>query len=556
LLNGLPEQHAANMQFIFFIDKFLQRINDGIPPEYLKAALRGDYQKAETTRPDEASCFYSNGQEFSASCTESALSGSSPTMQTTGRIKLNRRVGTKTWLASGGGGDRVPARVISDKPTYGLSARAEDCEEEDTIAYVDSAANKHFVNRLVQLRNVRANNSIMVDATGARTQLNSDGELELEAVDENGKPIDPIVLTASRLEDSPMNLLSVSKLCEQGLSFQFAHKNSFFRYKGHQFPLEEQNGMYVIRLNQILRAEELDNIKSRPGARHHVHQKKSFACAGSYQLWHERLGHASTKRIKFLYDNGMVEGLDVGGKHKHEKSCKCANCMSINNSKVHIGDTRVYSDQITQKGQLVYSDLAGPFPASVEGYKYAMSFTDSYSRFSAVYLLTKKSEAEAALKSYIVFCRREGIILKEIRSDNGGEYGGHHDGRVRRDRLFESTEVQYVFDRVCIQNDIKHVLTPHDRPELNGLAERWNRTCFQMANAMLFSSRISHVLWGAAISHANMLRNRLPVEGLGKLTPYEIWYGKRPRIGQLKVFGSDCYKLLNKHPKLSGQMAL
>ena len=189
-------------------------------------------------------------------------------------------------------------------------------------------------------------------------------------------------------------------------------------------------------------------------------------------------------------------------------------------------------------------------------HRYVISFTDFYSRFGTCYFLKRKSEAESALKAYLLFCRQEGVIVKRIRSDNGGEYGGHNDGASRRQRLFgQDGSAEYVFDRVCRANNIKHELTPHDRPEHNGLAERWNQTVIGMANAMLFSARLSHVLWTSAVAHANMIRNRLPIQGLGKFTPYELWYHKRPRVDQLKVFGSDCYKLLPKFPKVPGQQA-
>ena len=76
-----------------------------------------------------------------------------------------------------------------------------------------------------------------------------------------------------------------------------------------------------------------------------------------------------------------------------------------------------------------------------------------------------------------------------------------------------------------------------------------------MANAMLFSARLSYLLWPSAVAHANMLRNRLPLSGLGPYTPYELFYGKRPRVDQLRVFGCDCYKLLPTYPKIPGQIA-
>jgi hypothetical protein len=77
----------------------------------------------------------------------------------------------------------------------------------------------------------------------------------------------------------------------------------------------------------------------------------------------------------------------------------------------------------------------------------------------------------------------------------------------------------------------------------------------QMANSMLFASRLSHILWPSAVAHANLLRNRLPLTGLGPYTPYELFFHKRPRIDNLRVFGCDAYKLLPTYPKIPGQAA-
>jgi hypothetical protein len=77
----------------------------------------------------------------------------------------------------------------------------------------------------------------------------------------------------------------------------------------------------------------------------------------------------------------------------------------------------------------------------------------------------------------------------------------------------------------------------------------------QMANSMLFASRLSHILWPSAVAHANLLRNRLPLTGLGPYTPYELFFHKRPRINNLRVFGCDAYKLLPTYPKIPGQAA-
>ena len=62
------------------------------------------------------------------------------------------------------------------------------------------------------------------------------------------------------------------------------------------------------------------------------------------------------------------------------------------------------------------------------------------------------------------------------------------------------------------------------RVVFHGLAERWNLTRTKLANAMLFSARLSHILLPSAVAHANLLRNSLPIRGLGKHTPYEFFF--------------------------------
>jgi hypothetical protein len=69
------------------------------------------------------------------------------------------------------------------------------------------------------------------------------------------------------------------------------------------------------------------------------------------------------------------------------------------------------------------------------------------------------------------------------------------------------------------------------------------------------SPELTHILWPSAVAHANLLRNRLPLSGLGPYTPYELFFHKRPRVDNLRVFGCDAYKLLSIYPKIPGQLA-
>ena len=469
---------------------------------------------------------------------------------------------TRSSLAAGGGD------AFDDYSKVALTSRADHgiFDDYEQVAIIDTGANKHWFGDRADIFNRRPADFRTTTADGSQIRVTKQGDYQLYCKDENGKDINPLLLKdVSILPGSPINLVSVGVMCNEGSIFHFEQGNSYLEHQGRRIRLIERNGLYLLRLDEVLSSSEIGQLRDCEAhlgnARDTEFRSKlgrTYACAASWDLWHERFGHASKKRLKFIFDNGSSEGMAVEGqKFKHNAKCTCPTCLSVNNAKVHIGDVRQFADSITQKGQLVLTDICGPFPASVEGYRYVISFTDVYSRFSACYMLKKKSDSEAALEALVLYFARNGIIIREIRSDQGGEFGGHvqvssvsgEGGTITEE------EQRFFFKRVCEKHNILHVPTPAHRPELHGLAERWNLTVMKMANAMLFSARLSHILWPSAVAHANMLRNRLPIRGLGPYTPYELFTGKRPRIDQLRVFGCDAYKLLPTYPKIPGQIA-
>ena len=79
---------------------------------------------------------------------------------------------------------------------------------------------------------------------------------------------------------------------------------------------------------------------------------------------------STVPRYGHLRSNGFdwLKVLTLEGSTSMIRSARCANCLSINNAKVHIGDTRKFADDVTQRGELVHTDLAGPYPADVLTY--------------------------------------------------------------------------------------------------------------------------------------------------------------------------------------------
>lgn len=48
---------------------------------------------------------------------------------------------------------------------------------------------------------------------------------------------------------------------------------------------------------------------------------------------------------------------------------------------------------------------------------------------------------------------------------------------------------------------------------------------------------VPEVLWGEAVSHSVYVLNRVTIKALKDCTPYEMWTGRKPQMGYLKVFG-------------------
>ena len=58
---------------------------------------------------------------------------------------------------------------------------------------------------------------------------------------------------------------------------------------------------------------------------------------------------------------------------------------------------------------------------------------------------------------------------------------------------------------------------------------------------MLHHAQKPLTFWAEAISTACYVRNRSPTAFLKNVTPYKHWYGKKPDVSNLKVFGCKAY---------------
>ncbi|KAJ9521121.1 hypothetical protein QJQ45_022871 [Haematococcus lacustris] len=177
----------------------------------------------------------------------------------------------------------------------------------------------------------------------------------------------------------------------------------------------------------------------------------------------------------------------------------------------------VHSDVCDISG---HADAAVPAPS---GMRYFVTVLDEYSSLVAVVLIKHKSDAPAAIIDMLTQLHRQtGRRVVALRSDRGGEYMG--------------AEMQ----QWLRAQGITHQQTAPYSPEMNGSAERINRTLMACARAIVFASGAPKHLCGEAIRAAAHLHNITPVAEK-PCTPFEAAFGSKPDIAHLQVWGCPAY---------------
>jgi len=252
---------------------------------------------------------------------------------------------------------------------------------------------------------------------------------------------------------------------------------------------------------------------------------------GNLQRWHERLGHIGEKSLKTMC-TGIVNGMVCeGGEVKRD----CEACAKGKmKSAPHIRKDGSY--RAKERLELVHMDLVGDIkPESWGGKRWLYVITDDHSRFSWVYGLKKKSEVEEAFKIWLRKAEREtGKKLQAARCDRGGEFQG--------------------LQKFCDETGIKLQFTAGYSPESNGVAERMNGVLTTMARCMLHHSNLGARFWGEAANMACYVRNRCVSSALPEgTTPYELWYGKKPSLNHLRVFGCKVQVFIPQQKRQGGK---
>lgn len=394
--------------------------------------------------------------------------------------------------------DSIAATVEQDFLIfYDGDADAINLASHDTNWVIDSGASIHATARKEFFVNYTAGDfGVVKMGNDGNARIVGLGDVQLET--NNGTRL--VLKDVKHVPDIRYNLISAGKLDDEG------YCNTF------------QNGQWKLTRGSLVVARG-----TKCSTLYVLQAKISRSIVNTLEnddtieIWHKRLGHMSEKRMSMLVRKKSLAGLSS----VHLK--RCAHCLAGKQNRVSFKS----SSETKKKPELlelIHSDVCGPFKTrSLGGARYFVTFIDDYSRKLWVYTLRHKSQVVNVFKQFHALVERQtGKKLKCIKSDNGGEYIGS-------------------LNRYCREQGIRHKTTPPKTPQLNGVAERMNRTLIERVRCLLSHAKLPKTFWAEALSTVVHVLNLSPCSPLKFDIPERVWTGKDVSYDHLRVFGCKAF---------------
>ncbi len=146
--------------------------------------------------------------------------------------------------------------------------------------------------------------------------------------------------------------------------------------------------------------------------------------------------------------------------------------------------------------------------------------------------LQGKGDALNIFKMWKACMEKEtGQTLKILCTDSGGEYTSNN------------------FSTYLAEHGIKCELTNTYTPQENGISKWANQTLNNLACSMIADAKevlqaksLPSSLWSQAVHHAAWIKNRIFTCSLNTdITPYQAYFGKKPSLAMLWLFGCKAY---------------
>lgn len=146
--------------------------------------------------------------------------------------------------------------------------------------------------------------------------------------------------------------------------------------------------------------------------------EQALATIVSRELLHERLGHIGEGRLSTLINKNLTDGILVDKKSETKDTCE--HCIA---GKQHRNPfPKLAMNRSTTIIERIHTDVHGPLPKTISGFRYWIIFVDDAGRMKAATPMKAKSKASEAIKNYVVRVENQtGNKVKVIRDDKGGE---------------------------------------------------------------------------------------------------------------------------------------
>ena len=272
------------------------------------------------------------------------------------------------------------------------------------------------------------------------------------------------------------------------------------------------------------RAVSFESKATASKRRRLIKHRTSAVRARDDMLLHRRFLHAAGDRLQKTSQSEGVEGLTFTNSHdKHEcDSCPFAMALKAPFASKKLG-------RATAPGGRVYTDLKTVKVRSLRGMKYMACLVDDFSRFGRIFFLRSKDEfLEKAMKPYLQFLSRHGITLKELYSDNGGEYTS--------DEL-----ASYLSAR-----KIRQAFSPPHCQSQNGVAEVYWREIMKMTRYALHDQQRPLTWWPAGASMAADIKNSLITKAVADVPPAVAFFDKIIDVSHFRVPLCDAFPYIEK----------
>lgn len=308
------------------------------------------------------------------------------------------------------------------------------------------------------------------------------------------------------MKDLDRNLISLSKITNNPNYKVLSYGNKSEIYNGYDQRIctaYKENGLYKI---------------SSFAQKNTICVNSSVKMTKKEKL-HRTLGHVNFNYLDRLCKYKLIEG---SPKNLESDYFKCAICIKNKMHNIPFENNRTRATEILQ---LVHTDLNGPHRnTGYDGSKYFLTFIDDFSKCTLIFTIKNKSEVYRCFLEYInLVANLTGKKIKKLRCDNGREYINNDVTNLIREKG--------IYIEPC----------PPYVKQLNGTAERYNRSIMDTARCLMSESKLHICYWPEAVKTAAYLKNRTIANTILNKTPFEIFFDQKPSMKYLKLYGSKIF---------------